>query len=338
LGSGEWRASKVDLPDRSFKSIIRIIKIDMVDISRFDLNLLVALEALLEEKSVSRAARRLSLGQPAMSHNLARLRRLLGDELLVRGVGGMVPTPRALQLAPELRDVLRQLRALFDVQDSFDPASVQQTFRLGVADSVEAILMPAIVERLLVLAPGLVLQLVPITGADVSADIEAGRFDLAVGTFTDGRGAHKQRMIHAEGHHTIYNPALVRIDGAISLEDYQRIPMLVIEQTQGAHPLLQALQREGVRPWVAVRTLRLQSAPMIVARAPLLATVHTQVAQMFAARFGLVAKPVPERLALAPARLLMTWHAVHDRAPLHRFMRDLIAGVLERLRASERVG
>lgn len=307
----------------------------MVDISRFDLNLLVALEALLEEKSVSRAARRLSLGQPAMSHNLARLRRLLGDELLVRGAGGMVPTPRALQLAPELRDVLRQLRALFDDQDRFDPASVQQVFRLGVVDSVEAILVPAIVERLLLQAPGIMLQLVPLAGADVSADIEAGRFDLAVGTFTDGRGAHKQRMIYCEGHHTIYNPALVRIDGAISLEDFQRIPMLVVEQTQGAHPLLQALEREGVRPQIAARTWRLQSAPLIVARAPLLATVHTQVAHLYAERFGLVAKPVPQQLALAPARLLMTWHAAHDRAPLHRFMRDLVAGVLDSLRASE---
>lgn len=330
-GSGE---STVGLLFESFKSIVRIIKIDMVDISRFDLNLLVALEALLDERSVSRAALRLSLGQPAMSHNLARLRRLLGDELLVRGAGGMVPTPRALQLEPELRDVLRQLRALFDDQARFDPASVQQVFRLGVADSVEAILVPAIVERLLVEAPGVVLQLIPIAGADVSADIEAGRFDLAVGAFTDGRGAHKQRMIHCEGHHSIYNPALVRIDGAISLEDYQRIPMLVVEQTQGPHPLLTALERQGIRPWVAARTWRLQSASLIVARAPLLATVHTQVAHLFAARFGLVAKPVPEQLALAPARLLMMWHAAHDRAPLHRFMRDLLAGVLARLRAS----
>src|SRR6201999_338103 len=105
-----------------------IMGIDAVNLSRVDLNLLVHLDALLREKSVTRAASRVGIGQSAMSHNLARLRELFGDELLTRGAGGMRLTPRAATLLEPVRTMLAQVEALVSRDQAFDPATAERTF------------------------------------------------------------------------------------------------------------------------------------------------------------------------------------------------------------------
>src|SRR5271170_4127872 len=116
--------------------------IDHANLAGLDLNLLVAFDALLTERSVTRAAARVGLGQSAMSHNLARLRVLLGDEILTRGPEGMRPTPRALALVTPVRQALADIQALVARPGDFDPATAEQVFRLGVPDSMEVLLMP----------------------------------------------------------------------------------------------------------------------------------------------------------------------------------------------------
>ena len=110
--------------------------IDHANLSRLDLNLLVAFDALLTERSVTRAAARIGLGQSAMSHNLARLRTLFGDELLTRGAEGMRPTPRALALADPVRVTLAQIQATVLQREAFDPSTAERAFRIGLADSI----------------------------------------------------------------------------------------------------------------------------------------------------------------------------------------------------------
>jgi LysR family transcriptional regulator, mexEF-oprN operon transcriptional activator len=315
----------------SIKSIWIMYGIDMTDISQIDLNLLIALEALLEEKNVSRAARRLSLGQPAMSHNLARLRRLLGDELLVRSAGGMVPTAKAINLEVELRATMRKIRRLFEEQMPFDPSTAQMSFRLGVTDSAEAILVPAVSALLLEKAPGVTLKLIAIDGVDVADGLETGLFDLAIGTFSGGRSYHKQRVIYHEGYKTVFNAALVAIGETMTLNDYRRFPMLVVEGPDG-EAVLNALGSLDVWPHIALRTPHLLTVPSIVSQAPMIATVHTQVAQRFAERFNLSVRPLPEEICLAPAKLMLMWHAASDKAPAHQFMRELVAEGLRCLR------
>ena len=108
--------------------------IDHANLSRLDLNLLVAFDALLTERSVTRAAARVGLGQSAMSHNLARLRTLFGDELLTRGAEGMRPTPRALALADPVRVTLAQIQAAVLQREDFDPSTAERVFRIGLAE------------------------------------------------------------------------------------------------------------------------------------------------------------------------------------------------------------
>src|SRR5271168_883286 len=108
--------------------------IDHINLARVDLNLLVALDALLAERSVTRAAARIGIGQSAMSHNLARLRELFDDELLTRGPIGMQPTPRALALADPVRIALAQIETLVSPEQAFEPATAERVFRIGLPD------------------------------------------------------------------------------------------------------------------------------------------------------------------------------------------------------------
>jgi LysR family transcriptional regulator, mexEF-oprN operon transcriptional activator len=325
----------IDLEGKACTSSIKLIplidRINMNNISNIDLNLLVSMEALLEEKNVSRAARRLSLGQPAMSHNLARLRRLLGDELLVRSAGGMVPTPKASALEAELRATMNKIRMLFAEQLPFDPSTAQMSFRIGVTDIAEAILIPVVTALLLQKAPGIALKLIPIDGIDVASSLDMGVFELAIGTFAGGKSYHKQRVVYSEGYQTVFNPALVAIGESITLDDYRRYPMLVVEGADG-DAVLDALGRLGVRPHVALRTPHLLTVPSIVSQAPMIANIHTQVAKRFAEQFDLSVRQLPQELGLAPAKLMLTWHAASDKAPVHRFMRNMVVEGLKCLR------
>lgn len=147
---------------------------------RYDLNLLAALDALLRERSVSGAAKRLGIGQPAMSAALARLRALFGDELLVRGVRGMQPTPRALSLAEPLQRTLSDLRALVEPTDAFDAATVTRTFRIAGGDYAGMVLLPPLARLVSREAPGIDLRFRFVEKDMVPPCLEDGRIDLAL--------------------------------------------------------------------------------------------------------------------------------------------------------------
>jgi DNA-binding transcriptional LysR family regulator len=125
-----------------------------------DLNLIVALDALLEERNVTRAAERVGITQSAMSHALARLRTLTGDALLVRSASGMVATARAEELGPPIRRALEGVTTALRPPRAFDPKTAQQRIRIGTGDYGEIVLLPRVVERLAKEASGIDLRVV----------------------------------------------------------------------------------------------------------------------------------------------------------------------------------
>src|SRR3954453_15810334 len=131
-----------------FQSIQDMISIRLMNLAALDLNLLVALDALLLEGSVSRAAMRIGLSQPAASHALQRLRELLGDPLLVRVGARMELTPRAQGLRGPLAQALDQVRGLFIPGDEFDASSSERHFRLMMPDLAVELLMPALMQKI----------------------------------------------------------------------------------------------------------------------------------------------------------------------------------------------
>ncbi len=155
-----------------------------MNIAKVDLNLLVYLDVLLREGSVTKAANQLSITQPAMSNGLRRLRDLFKDPLLVRTSDGMTPTKRALELKPVIRDVLSKLETTIQPETDFNPLKSERTFRIMASDYAESTLVPELVKRLRTDAPDIILDV--LTPSDVTfKDVEAGKIDMAINRFDE---------------------------------------------------------------------------------------------------------------------------------------------------------
>lgn len=297
--------------------------IDHIDLARLDLNLLVALDAMLQERSVTRAAARIGIGQSAMSASLARLRRLFDDELLTRSPEGMRPTPRAIALAEPLRAVLRSVQALVHQEDHVDPATLERTFTVSLPDSLEILLGPRLIAYLRAHAPGIRLLLRSVEAVRILDELDADRVDLALGFFSKGQVHHKQRLLYRESYVVLFNADLVNLSAPIGLEDYLRFPHVLTSLRETAHGVVDdALAALGRSRVLAVTTPRFLVVPFLVRAAPLLATMHARLATSFAGSLGLSVSPVP--VSLAEVSVSMLWHASYDQDPAHRWMRNLL--------------
>ncbi len=299
--------------------------IDHANLGRFDLNLLVALDALLTERNVTRAAARVGLGQSAMSHNLARLRTVFGDELLTRGPEGMRPTPRALALVDPVRIALAQIEAMVARDDSFDPRTAERLFRIGLPDSVEVLIGPALLAHLCEQAPGIRLRLYSTDRLQIFDELDADHLDLAVGVraYPEGQTHHKRRLLATDSYLCMFNAARVGLTPPISLEDYVRLPHVLTSLRQGERGVVdEALAKLGLERTVALTTPRFVVVPFLVAGAPVVTTMHAKLARFFAATLGLSLSPVPVELPDVSISLL--WHASYDHDPAHLWLRRTI--------------
>jgi DNA-binding transcriptional LysR family regulator len=176
-----------------FQSIADIIYILGMNLSALDLNLLVALDALLLEANVSRAGMRIGLSQPAASHALQRLREVLGDPLLVRVGARMELTPRAQALRGPLAQALDQVRGLF-IADDFDPSRSERRFRLMMPDLAVELLVPPLMAKVAELAPNLRLDIVPWRGPAIVTAEFARTIDLVISIGDAFKGFHRQLL------------------------------------------------------------------------------------------------------------------------------------------------
>ena len=176
-----------------FQSIVNMIYIHPMNLNSLDLNLLVALDALLKEANVSRAAMRIGLSQPAASHALQRLRDLIGDPLLVRTGARMELTPRAQALRSPLAQALDQVRALF-VPDGFDASTSERQFRLMMPDLAVELLMPPLMEKITRIAPNVRIDVVPWRGPAIFTAEFARTIDLVISIGNAFSGFHRQLL------------------------------------------------------------------------------------------------------------------------------------------------
>ncbi len=299
--------------------------IDHINLGRLDLNLLVTFDALLTERSVTRAAARVGLGQSAMSHNLARLRTLFGDELLTRGPDGMRPTPRALALIDPVRVALSQIQSLVSRDDAFDPRTAERVFRIGLPDSVEVLLVPSLLAYLCESAPGVRLRLHSTDRLQLLDELDADRLDLGIGIgrFTEGQTHHKRRLLSTDTYLCMFNAARVGVSPQISLDDYVRLPHVLTSLRPGERGVVdEALEKLGLHRMVALTTPRFMAVPFLVARAPVVTTMHARLARFFAGELGLSLSQPPVELPEVPVSLL--WHASYDHDPAHLWLRQTI--------------
>lgn len=271
-----------------------------------DLNLLVVLDALLHERNLTRAAARLPMSQPAMSHALARLRALLGDPLFHRTRGGLRPTPHALALEAPLRDVLAQVRRLL-AGAVFEPAASRRAFRLAMSDYGASVLLPPLMGRLRRDAPGIDLEISYASRSGMIAGVADGQLDLALAVFGE-TPAEIQRAVLFEESFVCVADAAAGLPS--TLADYLARPHVLVaaSQDQRAAEVDAALARIGQSRRVALRLPHWTAAPAVLAGTDLVLTVARRAVEPAPA--GLAVGPVP--FAIAPLGFEMIWHQRAD--------------------------
>lgn len=287
-----------------------------------DLNLLVALQSLLEERSVTRAADRLGVSQPALSRMLARMREILDDPLLVRSGREMVPTPRARELVGPLEVWLSDAAGLL-TPATFDPATAEGVLRIMTTDAAtEAVVTPWICE-LAKHAPGLRFELTALT-SPVSSALARGDADYAVDTFPEPiPDCHVQHLLD-DRFVCLVRTGHPRIRESLSTKEYQDALHIQVTGSGGGNELLeQELARFGVRRRIIVKTPSIVAAPYIVARSDWLLTIPNVRAQRAAKRYPIEVLPLPFPVRDSPLSLL--WHNRVERSGLHRWARRRLA-------------
>jgi len=297
----------------------------MNNLRRIDLNLLVILEALLAERHISRAAERLHMSQPAVSHALGRLRHLFDDPLLVRGAQGMVPTPRALALVRPLTEALRRVHGVLD-PTAFEPASAERTFRVGMSDYGAAAVLPRLVATLRHEAPGIALRISQHSREAMVAQVADGELDLALGVFPQLPDGVRVETLFEEQFACALDPAVLTDTQGWDLEAYLARPhALVAVRPDNIDEIDRALAARGARRHIALTLPHWSVAPSLIAGTDL---VLTAARRCLGAAPSLAILPVP--FSLAPFAFTQIWHARADSDPSHAWLRGRVAEAAQR--------
>lgn len=277
-----------------------------MNLARIDLNLLLAFEAMMQARSVSRAAATLGLRQPAMSAALARLRRLLGDELFVRTGGEMRPSPKALRLAPAILDALRHLRAALGREVAFDPATATDTFTLALADYGSAVLLPDLAPLVRREAPGVDLRVIGYDKDDVGTIVDRGLADLAVGVFPDPPEGAVVRPLFEETFVGVARIGHSALAAPLDPEGYARLDHALFTMRRDSVGAIDAaLAALGLTRRIALTLPHVLALPPVLAATDLVAALPSRLATRLQDS-RLATFPIP--LALAPWRLDMIWN------------------------------
>jgi DNA-binding transcriptional LysR family regulator len=292
-----------------------------------DLNLLVALDVILAERNVTRAAARLSMSQPALSNALARLREGLGDPLLVRTPRGMTPTPRALALEHELRDALERVRAVVADASGFDPATARRTFVLAATDYVQFVLLGPLIERIQREAPGVVLVVEPMTNTSPWQELEAGTIDLTItGATTRQARLHRRTLFRDRVVFIIRadHPSAGRPWNLDRYLEHSHIEALPLGRRGLADDVLDQL---GHARHIAVTVPHFLVAPFLVVHSDHCFTLAERIARPMAEILPLRVLPLP--METPPVTIWAYWHARLHRDPGHQWMRRLVVEVAD---------
>lgn len=296
---------------------------DVVNLGSLDLNLLVALDALLQQRSVTRAAEQMGLSQPALSASLARLRRLFKDELLTRVGNEYRLTPLAVQLKEQTRMALASVERVFTAQPEFDPGSSTREFSLQVSDYVVAVLGHTIATLLAGEAPQTRLRLqanIPYL-VDRAHEVLLGT-DLLVlphGFLTD----LSHRDLFRDEWVCLVSADNPEVGEALAVEDLERLPWVVTYHGPTAStPAARQLRMLGVEPRVQVITENFLTVPGLVAGSNRISLLQRRLADLVPPDLGVRALSCPPEVG--PLIEAMWWHPVYDKDPEHMYLRKLM--------------
>lgn len=294
-----------------------------MDGKRLDLNLLVTLEALLVERNVTRAAERLHLSQPAVSAQLARLREVFDDQLLIPAQRGMTPTAKAVELLAPLRAALDQVRSTVATHQNFDPARARMTVAIACTDYLQAALVQPLVIALRQLAPGVRVAIRNLDVAQLEPQMARGDVDLALMTPGAAPASLRARPLFEERYVLIARRGHPLVREGITVEEFATLEHVVVSLRGGqfATPVDEALADLGHRRNVVLSAASFLPVPDLVAHSDMVALVPSRLVSRTNEKLLAVQPPLP----VEGFTVGMVWHERSHGHEGQRWVRETLA-------------
>ena len=297
-----------------------------VNLRSLDLNLLVVFDAVMQDRSVTKAAARLNMAQPALSHALTRLRQALQDDLFIRTPEGMAPTPKAENLVEGVRAALDGLRTALDGAEPFVPATAERHFTIAVNNHAALVLAAPLAAAAAAQAPGVLLDFRPSGTLDLADRLDRGEIDLAIGwtaapsdRFSDLRLLHDGFVVLMRRGHA------AAAQGALTLATFAALPHLTVTSSgEGVGFVDEILAQENLSRRIALRAPLLATSAALL-QSDMVAVISERAAREFARLAPLTAVPLP--FASPSLTTAMLWHRRVGGVPSHRWLRELVIRV-----------
>lgn len=294
-----------------------------IPLSSLDMNLLVVFDALIKDRVVTRAARRVGLSQPAMSSALARLRKTFNDPLFVRTANGMQPTPYAQLLAPPIQRACELVASSLELETEFNPLAATRTFQFYMTDIGEAVYLPRLLAALAERAPPVNVKVLRIPEHGEQAAMAAGEIDLAIGFFPELKAGFFQQRLYSDEFVCLLGARHAPAKGPLSLKQFSEMRHVVVTTAGTGHEaaVQRAIAKHRLR--VALTIPHFMAIPAILSQADFIVTVPRRLALTFSNYPGIATVAAPIRIP--PFEIKQHWHERYHHDPGNRWMRALVA-------------
>jgi len=283
---------------------------------------------LYRERRVSVVAEQLGLTQPAVSNALARLRKMMNDELFLRSARGMEPTPYAVQLAEPIAEALTRIRDTLERQLEFDPTTSTRKFTVAMTDLGEIHFLPRLMRRLGEVAPGVTISTVRNTAVNLADELEAGRVDLALGLLPQLKGGFFQRLLFRQRYVCLFREGHALDRESMSLEDFEAAQHIVVVAGGTGHAIVDdTIARRNVRRDVRLSVPHFVALGHILSTTDLIATAPERYVREGMKPFKL--KYLPHPVPFPEFDVNLFWHAKFHKEPGSQWLRNELAGLAE---------
>lgn len=293
-----------------------------MDLREMDLNLLVVFNQLLLDRSVSAAAEKLGMTQPAVSNALKRLRVVLKDELFLRTSRGMEPTPYALHLAEPVIYALNALQTALTTRDSFDPHTSTRNFQLAMTDIGEMYFMPPLMGALARAAPHVRVSTVRPNNGNLREEMESGTVDLALGLLPNLQTGFFQRRLFRHKYVCVFRKGHPLAKAPMTLKQFTELDHVGVVAANTGHGEVDGLlERAGIQRRMRLVVPHFIAVGHILQSTDLIATLPERFAERCETPFGLVTSPHPA--SLPDIAINLFWHAKFNRDPANLWLRQI---------------
>ncbi|WP_434106064.1 LysR substrate-binding domain-containing protein [Paraburkholderia caffeinilytica] len=292
-------------------------------LGHFDMNLLVALDALLDTRSVTRASERLHIGASATSSALGRLREYFGDELLMQVGRRMELTPLGRSLAQPVREILLNVQSTVVSRPQFDPAQAKRNFVIRASDYLTTVLLIDVVQRLQREAPRITLHIANMTD-DVPEQLDRGEVDFVIYPSASVNPAHPSQALFEDSFSCVVWAGNGLVGDTLSFDQYLALGHVAATFGDSRSVSFESLMMSnlGLSRSIEVTTTNFNTLPQLVIGTTRIATVHTRLARIYAHYLPLRLLPLP--MDLPPLIEVMQWHAINNGDPAHAWLRQVL--------------